>query len=179
MMNHAKFGDLPNDEIDNTMPSGFDIVPVVPHDEPEFGDMTVDEVTAKKCLLAAFDDAATGQKLVDSGLPPKPPSETVMKLPVVVSQVRRSPRLNDMTQGLKHCTLDDIPKKRRKCGSDCGDESLPALPSADEGLEPEDIQCPIPMDTLKSWGIECGASSMEVTEALLLKERSTAILDEE
>lgn len=161
-------------------------VPGVDSQQMQLDEAADDSINAKKCLLSAFKSAATSSQIPIAGLPPKPPkkmmqlpaslSSAVEGRPMVVSQVRRSPRLSKGKEGYKHCRLEDMPKKkRRNTAKGPGSEVLAPLPSVKEGLMPEDVQGPIPMETLQEWGVECGASPREVTDALLLKERSSTV----
>lgn len=86
---------------------------------------------------------------------------------MVMSKVRRSPRLNKEANGFNHCTPDDMPMKKKKNNADLEKETRTILPSSDGGLGPEDVRGPILVEILQDWGVECGASPSEITDALL------------
>ncbi|CAN6196796.1 unnamed protein product [Urochloa humidicola] len=160
------------------------------------------ESSAKKCLLSAFEATSQAAKV---GLPPRPPKKVVSlptlvsaeneTVPLVTSTVRRSPRLNKSSDGYKHCQLVSTPRKKRKGkGSqsmtrNSQEEQVAEHQAQDKGKSPvkalknlkiteDEVQGPIPMETLKGWGVECGVSPGEITEDLLLHKATTTVPDD-
>lgn len=112
-MHHDNFG---SDMLQDPVMEDHDIVS---NEIDQQSEMPEEPVPAKNCLLTAFDTAATSTLIsVSSGLPPKPTKQS-MKLPmsvsaassatpVMMSQVRRSPRLSKDADGFRHCRLEDM-----------------------------------------------------------------------
>ncbi|CAN6361595.1 unnamed protein product [Urochloa humidicola] len=148
------------------------------------------EVIAKKCLLSSFDIAAKQGAPSRMGRPPRPP-KTVVSMPTTVSQngetiplttegLRRSPRLNKIADGYKHCQLEDSPRKKRKRAASKpagveGSEQQGTSVTQTLQVPDEPMRGPIPTDVLKKWGIECGVPPTEITEELLLQKHPTSV----
>jgi len=89
---------------------------------------------------------------------------------VVTTSLRRSSRLNANAEAVQHVRLPYAPKKRRHPvvpepveGQTKRKLTLTTPPQADE-----EIPSPIPIQTMREWGLDCNVSPAEFTDEALL-----------
>ena len=97
------------------------------------------------------------------------------------ASLRRSARLNNKAGEVQHVRLPYAPKKRRQpVVPETVDGQSKRKLSLNDPPQPRDVvPPPIPIDTLRDWGLDCNLSPAELTDAVLLSGCAKMVYNDE